>query len=103
MPPVRGRAEGVSTEEEGGESTFDRGSLVPHLVHPAKVVIVEVLLWIGEPLSPTDIVKCLESEDYYLSIVAYHVRGLVKAGALEAVRTRQVRGSQETYYFFPVA
>lgn len=102
MPPVRGRAMGVSTEEEGDESTFDWGSLVPHLVYPAKVAIIEALLWVAEPLSPSELVKLLDDrEDHYLSIVAYHVRGLVKAGALEVRRTRQVRGAQETYYFFP--
>lgn len=104
MPSVRGRAVGPSTEGEGGELTFDWGSLVPHLVHPAKVAIIEALLWVREPLSPSDLVKLFDDgKDYYLSIVAYHVRGLVKAGALEVRRTRQVRGAQETYYFFPAA
>ncbi len=94
----------MSVDGEGGEPTFDWGSVVPHLVHPAKVAIIEALLWVAEPLSPSDLVKLFDDDkDYYLSIVSYHVRGLAKAKALEVRRTRQVRGAQETYYFFPAA
>jgi hypothetical protein len=101
MLPVRGRAEGV-TEEERGELTFDWSTLVPRLVHPAKVAIIEALLWVGEPLSPSDLVRAFASQrEYYLAIVAYHVRELAELGAIEVVRTRQKRGAQEKFYFFP--
>jgi len=79
--------------------SFDWDALVPFLVHPLKVRIVEALLWVGEPLSATDLTKLIGDEQFGLSHVSYHV--VSEAGALEVVRKRQVRGSTEKFYFFP--
>jgi hypothetical protein len=89
-------------EGEGGEPTFDWGSLVPLLVHPAKVAIIEALLWVERPLSPTEIVRLLGNErEYYLSLVSYHTVSLAKVGVIKKVRTRSARGALEKFYYFP--
>lgn len=84
---------------EGGEP-FIWDALVPHIVHPLKVTIIEALHWIGEPLSASDLTKVIEDERYGLSRVSYHMVKLAKAGALEVVHSRPVRGSLEKFYFF---
>ena len=82
------------------EERFHWDALVPHVIHPVKVTIVEAMLWIERPLSSTDLVKLVDDDEVYLSHVAYHVRKLADAGAIAPVWKRQVRGSIETFYFF---
>jgi DNA-binding transcriptional ArsR family regulator len=88
---------------EGDESGFDWTRLVPHLVHPLKVSIVEALWWVGEPLSASDLTKMIGDIDYGISHVSYHMVRLARAGGLEVVRSRHVRGSLEKFYFFTPA
>lgn len=88
---------------EGGEAPFDWAVLVPRIVHPLKVAIVEALLYVEQPLSAIELCRLFdEPSDNYVSKASYHVRELAKAGSLAAVRTRQVRGATETFYFFPL-
>jgi hypothetical protein len=87
------------TTTKGGEP-FDWSALVPRVVHPLRVAIVEALLWLDQPLSSTDLVKLLDDPEIYLSHVAYHVSRLVEASALKPIHRRQVRGATETFYFF---
>lgn len=84
----------------GGElKTFDWSGLVSRIVHPIKVAIIEAIDWIDEPLSAAELTRLLTGE-FDLSLVSYHVRSLAKSGVVRDVRHRQVRGAQETYYFF---
>lgn len=85
---------------EGDELPFDWAALVPRVMHPMRVTIVEALRWIGQPLSPSELSRIFDGE-FSVSFVSYHVRELAKVGALGKARTRQVRGAQETFYFFP--
>jgi hypothetical protein len=87
------------TTVKGGEQ-FRWDALVPQVIHPLKVTIVEALLWIDRPLSSTDLVKLVGNERVYLSHVAYHVSKLAEAGVIKPVSRRQVRGATETFYFF---
>jgi predicted MarR family transcription regulator len=79
---------------------FKWEKLVPHIIHPLKVTILEAMLWIDQPLSSTDLVKVIDDEEFPLSNISYHVRKLLEAGAIKEVRNRQVRGATETFYFF---
>jgi predicted ArsR family transcriptional regulator len=64
--------------------------------HPLRVSILEVLsLDGGRTLSPKDLSLELKSP---LSTVNYHVTELAKAGLLEMVGQRQVRGAIEHFY-----
>jgi uncharacterized membrane protein YuzA (DUF378 family) len=89
----------VKGQERDGP-TFDWAALVPRLVHPLKVEIIEALLWIDQPLSSADLMKVFGTKHASLSLVAYHVKGLAKVGAIKVIRKRQVRGAQEKFYFF---
>ncbi|HYJ22207.1 MAG TPA: hypothetical protein VEW07_09320 [Solirubrobacterales bacterium] len=78
---------------------FDWGALVPRLVHPMKVTIIEALSWIGEPLSATDFRKLLDG-GFSVGFISYHLKGVAKTGVLEMVRERPARNSREKFYFF---
>lgn len=86
------------TVQEG--ERFDWDALVPLIVHPLKVSIIEALRWIGEPLSASNLVKIIAEEKFTLSHVSYHVVKLADVGAIKVVRKRQVRGAIEKFYFF---
>lgn len=101
LPPAWPRPGGAAN---GNEPAFDWAALVPRIVHPARVAIIEALFYIGQPLSATELRDLFdEPECYYLSIVSYHLGKLVGYGALDETGSRQVRGATETYYFFPSA
>jgi predicted MarR family transcription regulator len=96
MSAVSGRA--VDVALEGDElPQFDWAVLVPQAIHPRRVEIIEAMRWLDNPLSSSDLVQVLDKK-FTVNHLAYHVRELWKAGALEKTRTRQVRGAMETYY-----
>ncbi len=82
---------------------FDWGALVPRVIHPVRVAIIEALCWIGEPLSAVDFRKLFEDEGYGTSYLSYHVATLAKGGVLVQVGKRQVRGAIKKSYFFAQA
>lgn len=93
---------------EGSEPLpFNWGALVPLVVHPVKVAIIEALSWIGEPLSAVDLKQVVAEEipqsssSSSTSYVSYHVGGLAKLGVIVKVGERQVRGAVKKSYFFP--
>ncbi len=88
---------------EGDEPIqFDWEALVPYVVHPLKVAIIEALRRIGEPLSASELERIFLGV-FGLSLVSYHLTKLAGMGAVEKVRTRHVRGAVQTFYFFPPA
>ena len=94
-----GRRDGAS---EGSEPvSFDWAGLVPHLVHPVKLAIIEAMRWSGQPLSASDLSRVLEGQGHSVGVISYHVNGLAKVGAVVKVRQRAVRGAVEKFYFFP--
>lgn len=69
--------------------------------HPLRVSILEILgLDGGRILSPNDLSQELQIP---LSNANYHVTELAKAGLIELVRQRQVRGATEHFYRLPVS
>ncbi len=80
--------------------TFHWETLVPLLVHPVKVEIIEAMAWIGLPLSATDLDRVLCGK-VGVSLLSYHLRKLAKVGALERARQEQVRGALQTFYALP--
>jgi DNA-binding transcriptional ArsR family regulator len=85
-----------------GNGSFEWGSLVPRLVHPLKVAIIEALEWIEAPLSAKELDLVLD-EEFGLSLVSYHLRKLAEVGAVEKVEQRAVRGALQTFYALAVA
>lgn len=99
LPPAWPRPGGATN---GDEPAFDWAALVPRIVHPARVAIIEALFYIGHPLSATELRNVFdEPESYCLSIVTYHLERLAGYGALAETGNRQVGGAAETFYFFP--
>ena len=84
----------------GGEIRFDWGALVPHAVHPLKVVMVEAIAWIGEPLSASQMEKMFDGSGYSVAVISYHLKALLGWGAVEIVERRRVKGVIEKSYFF---
>ena len=79
------------------EWSFDWASLVPHLVHPVKVAIIEAMSWVEPPLSPKELDRIFD-EQFGVSLVAYHVRTLADVGVVERVRQQSVRGALQSFY-----
>jgi DNA-binding transcriptional ArsR family regulator len=67
--------------------------------HPLRVSILEILgIEGGRTLSPSDLCQELQIP---LSNTNYHVTELAKAGLIDLVRQRQVRGATEHFYRLP--
>jgi hypothetical protein len=80
---------------------FDWDSLVPRIINPAKVTLIETLLYMGQPLSASQIAKLHDHPELDLSRVSYHLSSLAAKKILVKVRQQQVRGAVEKFYFFP--
>jgi hypothetical protein len=93
-PPAFTPREGMSGQEPPGWSWE---ALVPHLIHPTKVHVLEALLWIGQPLSAADLEKVFERKPRH-GLISYHIKCLADPGILKCVRTRKVRGATERFY-----
>lgn len=87
-------------DDGGDELPFDWTALVPAIVHPMRLAILEAMAWTGRPISATDMKRILE-ERVSVSHVSYHFTVLAekRAAFIELVDKRQVRGSQEKFYF----
>jgi DNA-binding transcriptional ArsR family regulator len=69
--------------------------------HPLRVSVLEILgIDGGRTLSPSDLSHELQIP---LSNTNYHVTELAKAGLIELVDQRQVRGATEHFYRLPAA
>jgi DNA-binding transcriptional ArsR family regulator len=69
--------------------------------HPLRVSVLEILgIDGGRVLSPSDLSRELQIP---LSNTNYHVTELAKAGLIELVRERQVRGATEHFYRLPIS
>ena len=78
-------------------AAFDWAALVPLLVHPVKVEIIEAMTWIGLPLSATDLDRVMRGQ-VGVSLLSYHLRKLAEVGAIERQRQEPVRGAIQTFY-----
>jgi hypothetical protein len=78
-------------------------SFVSQLVHPLKVVIVEALLCVRQPLSPVQFGKVFAgaSAGFRESNVRYHLDHLTEVGVLEVVsHIHRSRGPKEKLFYF---
>lgn len=76
---------------------MDWGVLIPHLVHPTKVWIIEAMLWIDQPLSASELERVFD-RTLSLSRIAYHVKSLAKGEMLRQVDKQQIRGAWKRMY-----
>jgi hypothetical protein len=92
---------GGMTRSAEDEPAFDWATLVPRVIHPARVAIIEALRWIGEPLSAKDFKELFADQEFITPYLSYHVVELAKAGAIVKVEEEQIRGAVKKSYFFP--
>jgi hypothetical protein len=89
-----------------GNERFVWETLVPRLIGPLKLGIIEALLWVGRPLSPVDLEELLVPGESKLALVSYHAEYLTKAGVLEMVEIEMVEDEEgtsggEARFYFP--
>jgi len=91
---------GVHSNGNGKRSLpVDWEHLARATAHPLRISILEILgLDGGRTLSPSDLSLELQIP---LSNTNYHVTELAKAGLIELVSQRQVRGATEHFYRIP--
>lgn len=65
------------------------------LGHPMRRRILREMLDAGGEVSPRELAAQLSEQ---LSALSYHVRVLAECGAIELVRTQQIRGSTQHFY-----
>lgn len=73
----------------------DTNDLFIALAHPLRRQILREALANESEVSPRELASNLEQP---LSRLSYHVRVLAGCGALELVRTKQIRGSTQHFY-----
>jgi hypothetical protein len=76
--------------------------LVPRLIHPTKVIVIEAMLWIERPLSATEL-QNIANGTPVISSFSYHLDRLVESGALDVVtklKARRSQGSKREKFFY---
>jgi hypothetical protein len=71
--------------------------LVPHVIHPDKVAIVEAMHYVGLSISALDLHLAIGGERG-LSHTSYHVRALAESGVIRKVSQRKRRGVIQKFY-----
>lgn len=74
--------------------------LVRRCVPEVKLVILECLERIEQPLSPV-MVRQTAEDAWSLHLITHHVRSLVDDGVIEPIGWRPRRGAVESFYFWP--
>jgi hypothetical protein len=83
-----------------GDGPLDWGDLVPLIVHKTKLVILEAMLWIDEPLSAVDIERMCSGK-LSTSAISYHLKNLaVDHPVLRLYDEEPVRGARKKRYYF---
>jgi hypothetical protein len=80
-----------------GDERFRWDLLVSRILHPAQVAAIEAFLWVGRPLSPSELAAIFE-EHWSIPVLGYHTQALIKLGVLEMVDTEPVRGAMKHIY-----
>jgi hypothetical protein len=80
------------------------------LLHPTQLELIEAMRWIGEPVSPSQLVRVFkggvappaEKKERNRSVasLSYHMHRLVEFDILRFHSSRRVRGVVETFYIF---
>lgn len=84
--------------------TLNWDGLVPVIIHPIQVAILEAMAWLERPVSSKQLERMFEEPTkHYLSAVSYHMRSLAKRGAVEETGRRPIRGVRENCYFLAPA
>lgn len=92
LPEVRSGSKGGA-----GDGLFRWDMLVSRVLHPIQLSMVEALIWIDLPISPSDLSQ-MYSGEFTNSHTGYHVKVLADYGIIELADTEQVRGVTRHLY-----
>lgn len=87
------------TRGKAGDEYYFLASLLPRLVHPAKLALVEALIEVGEPRSVDDLAQLCELEGKRKE-AQRHATEMVEVGALEITSIQIKDGDELPLYFF---
>jgi hypothetical protein len=87
-PPSAAGSRG-GAEDPAGDERLIWCTLVPRLVHPARLEIVEALIDRGEPMSAEELAPVVPLVEGNTDLLRYHAKAMTDAGALEVVDSRQ--------------
>jgi hypothetical protein len=86
---------------KAAEPEFDWCAFVPHVIHPAKVAIIEAIQHVGQPLSAKDLEHLLGVPNWDVTRITHYVKGLAEMEALVVSRRRRRgRGPPEQDIYF---
>lgn len=100
-PPSSAGSRG-GVDDQAGDKQFIWTSLVPRLVHPTKLAIIEALLEADRPLSVDDLIPLLPAVNGNAELIRYHASSMVEAGALEVVSLQVKTASEVPCFYFPL-
>jgi len=101
-PPSNAGSRGGGDDDAGGDLAIWR-TLVPRLVHPARLQIVEALIKQGGPMSAVELAPLVPQVEGNADLVRYHAKAMTEVGALEVVGRRGAQeeaGPQEPAFYF---
>ncbi|HST69901.1 MAG TPA: hypothetical protein VLI94_09610 [Solirubrobacterales bacterium] len=99
-PPSSTGSRGGAEDPAGDEHLIWR-TLVPRLVHPARLQIVEALIDKGAQMSTEELVPLVPAVDGNADLLRYHVKAMTKAGVLELAGAQaKTDGEREEPSFF---
>lgn len=92
---------GSRGDDPAGDEQLIWRRLVPRLVHPARLQIVEALIARGEPMGAGELAPLVPLAEGNTDLVRYHVRAMAEAGALEVMGTAhsQAEPQEPAFYF----
>lgn len=91
--------QGASCQVSACSATGLSWDVLLSAIHPIQIAILEAMAWLARPVSPVELMKMFdEPGDHYLSAISYHMRRLKQLGAVKPIRSRPVRGAQETFW-----
>lgn len=93
-PPTSTGSQGGADAQAGDEHLIWR-SLVPRLVHPARLQIVEALIDKGHPMTVEELAPLVPLVNGSTDLVRYHAKAMTETGALELAGPRQAQPAKE--------
>jgi hypothetical protein len=88
-------------DDQAGDEHFIWRTLVPRLVHPARLQIVEALIDKGTHMSTGELAPLVPAVDGNADLLRYHVKAMTKAGVLEVAGAQaQAEAKPEDPSFF---
>lgn len=85
--------------DAAGDEKFIWRLLVPRLVHPARLQIVEALIDRSDPMTVEELAPLVPFATDNLDLVRYHAKAMTDAGALEVVDAGESEPGEPTFFF----